>query len=146
MDLETGSAVGSEALMTVLQDWMSGGQTHPWQLPQHFILCMQVPSPIPHWYWVLRGEQSSWTSLRFIPFLFIGCSPQHLVSPCPVHLFPLLCFEFTARMSPPPTPKHSTLPLFAQTFPLCNLLSCYINKLSLKASYHWKWTTLSFYF
>ena len=49
----------------------------------------QVPSPIPHWHWVLRGEQASWTSLRLIPFLFIGCSPQSLVSPRLVHLFPL---------------------------------------------------------
>jgi len=50
MDLETGGAPESQALMIVLQDWVSGRQAHPWQLQEAFLhSSMQVPSPVPHW-------------------------------------------------------------------------------------------------
>ena len=50
MDLEPQGTVGSKALMTVLQDQVSGGQAHPVVLQQAiYLLSTQVPPPVPHW-------------------------------------------------------------------------------------------------
>ena len=72
MDLETGGAPESQALMTALQDQESSRQARPWQLQQAVLYSsMQVPPPVPHWL-----STAGWTIFPNVfwvhPFPFYG--------------------------------------------------------------------------
>ena len=62
VDLETRSTAKAWLLMTVLQDWVSGGQTQPGRLQQaiYSLTCRFLIG------WILWGVQSSWPSPKFI--------------------------------------------------------------------------------
>ena len=140
MDLKTLGAVGSKALMMVLQDWVSGELAQPVSLQQAILSpSMQLPPPVAHWLSTM-GEQSSRMLPRFIPSLlpdivfppfpctypFLGFAFIHRMS-LRETLF-LFCFELINRMSPHENPRHPTLPLFAQTFQFSNPYKHYIHQ------------------
>ena len=71
MDLETQGVGGSQALLTVLQAGVSGGQEHPESLHRAGYPSVRAPPPAPHWLSTM-GEQSARTPPEFVPSFFMG--------------------------------------------------------------------------
>ena len=86
MDLETQGVGGSQALLTVLQDGVSGGQEHPESLHRAGYPSVRAPPPVPHWL-SMMGEQSARTPPEFVPSLFMGWPLPYILFPPFLHTY-----------------------------------------------------------
>lgn len=154
MDLETLGAARREALMTVFQDLVSGGQAFPVSLKQFYTLaCKSFPQFLLGW--VLWGEQSSLMFPRFVPSLFMGW-------PLPDILFlPFLCTYscFSVLNSPvewgsmkildiPPSlclPGLSSFIILTVTTSVSCWATLADSNFSTQSQHPWKWTISSFF-
>ena len=135
MDLEAWGIAESEALWSCEIRCLMGRHTHSPYTKQVILTCKPFSQFLTG---VLCGEQSSRKSPRFVLSLYGLAPPWHRFLLSCAHPS-LLCFEFTNRVNL----GWKILGIPPSQF--CNPYGYYSSKLSLKASYFWKWITLCFF-